>query len=60
MRQRGDSQLIDLLNNVRAGDIQPDNINILKSRVIQPVAEDHPHSVLHTFALHISFWSHLD
>ena len=41
-RQRGDSQLIDLLNNVRTGDIQPDNINMLKSRVIQPGAEDYP------------------
>ena len=41
-RQRGDSQLIDLLNNVRTGDIQPDNINMLKPRVIQPGAEDYP------------------
>ena len=31
MRQCGDSQLIDLLNNVRTGDIQLDNINILNT-----------------------------
>ena len=37
MRQRGDSQLIDLLNNVSTRDLQPDNINILKSRIIQQV-----------------------
>ena len=47
MRQRSDSQLIDLLNNVRTGDVQPDNINILKPRVIQPGAEDYPHNALH-------------
>ena len=41
-QQRGDSQLIDLLNNVRTGDIQPDSINMLKPRVIQPGAEDYP------------------
>ena len=34
IQQRGDSQLIDILNNVRTGDVQPDDINILKSRVI--------------------------
>ena len=50
MQQRGDSQLIDLLNNIRTGYIQPDNINILKPRVIQPGAEDYPHNALLTFA----------
>ena len=50
MRQCGDSQLIYLSNNVRAGEIQPDNINIPKSRVIQPGAEDYPQNALHIFA----------
>ena len=50
MRQRVDFQLIDLLNYVRTGDIQSDNINILKSRVIQPGAEDYPHNELRIFA----------
>ena len=50
MRQRGDFQLIDLLNYVQTGDIQSDNINILKSRVIQPGAEDYPHNALRIFA----------
>ena len=49
MRQRGDSQLTGLLNNVRTGEVQPDDINILKSRVIQPGAEDYPHNALHIF-----------
>ena len=49
MCQRGDSQLIDILNNFGRGDVQSDNINILKSRVIQPGAEDYPHSALHIF-----------
>ena len=50
MRQCGDSQLIYLLKNVRTGEIQPDNINIPKSRVIQPGAEDYPQNALHIFA----------
>ena len=50
MWQRGDSQLIELLNNVRTGDIPSENINILKSRDIQPGAEDYPHNALHIFA----------
>ena len=50
MRQCGDSQLIDLLNNVSARDLQPDNINILKSRIIQPGTEGYPCNALHIFA----------
>ena len=50
MRQHGDSQLIYLLNIVRTGEIQPDNINIPKSRVIQPGEEDYPQNALHIFA----------
>ena len=50
MWQRGDSQLIELLSNVRTGDIPSENINILKSRDIQPGAEDYPHNALHIFA----------
>ena len=50
MRQRGDSQLIDLLNNVRTADIQPNDIDILKSRVIEPDTDNYPHDALHIFA----------
>ena len=60
MRQRGDSQLIDLLNNVRTGDVQPGNINILKSRVIQRGAEDYPHNAFHIFAENANAKRHND
>ena len=63
MRQRGDSQLLDLLSNVRTGDVT-DNINILKSRVIQPGAENYPHNALHIFAentnaIMIKYWNRM-
>ena len=45
MRQRDDSQLIDPLNSVRTGGVQPENINILKSRVLQSGAEDTTHFI---------------
>ena len=35
MRQRGDSQLIDLLNNVRIADINSTDIELLQSKVIK-------------------------
>ena len=50
MRQRGDSQLIDLLKNVSTRDLQPDNINILKSRITQPGTEGYRCNALHIFA----------
>ena len=46
MWQRGDYQRIDLLSSVRTGEVQPGNINIHKSRVIKPGAEDYPHITL--------------
>ena len=60
MRQRGDSQVIDLLNNVRAGGVQPPNIIILKSRVIHPGTEDYPHNALHIFAKNANANRHHD
>ena len=38
MRQRGDSLLKDLLNNVRTGNLNSQNINMIRSRIIQPVS----------------------
>ena len=59
-RQRDDSQLIDLLNDIRTGDVQPDNINILKSRVIQPGVEDYPHNAVYVFAKNANADRHND
>ena len=36
MSQRGDSEVIDLLNNVRAENLNSRNINMIQSRIIQP------------------------
>ena len=50
MRQREDSQLIDLLNQVRVADIKPTDIELLELRVIQPLNDQYPHDVVHIFA----------
>ena len=50
MRQREDSQLIDLLNQVRVADIKPTDKELLESRVIQPLNDQYPHDALHIFA----------
>ena len=60
MWQLGDSQLTDLLNNVRIEDVQPDNINILKSRVMQPGAEYYSHNARHIFAENANAHRHND
>lgn len=54
MRQRDDPQLIDPLNSARTGEVQPENINILKSRVLQPGAESYSHNALHVFAENVN------
>ena len=38
MRQRGDSQLMDLLNNVRTANLNSHNINMIRSRITQPAS----------------------
>ena len=35
MHQRGDSQLIDLLTNVRTANLNSHSINLIQSRIIQ-------------------------
>ena len=50
MRQRGDSQLIDLLNHARVADIKPTDIELHESRVIQPWDDQYPQDSLHISA----------
>ena len=50
MRQRGDAEFIDLLNNVRTGDSQPCDMRLLKSRVIKPQSSNYLQNFLHIFA----------
>ena len=50
MRQRGDSNLIDLLNKVRVGFLDKNDENILKSRFILLCDNTYPTDALHIFA----------
>ena len=50
MRQQGDHQFIDLLNDIRIGTISEEDENLLKSRFISPNNADYPHDALHIFA----------
>lgn len=58
MRQRGDSQFIDFLNNVRIADIKPYDMDILQSRIIQPDQNGYPHEALHIFAENLNAKRH--
>ena len=50
MRQRGDNTLIDLLNNIRVGNLTTRDEEILKSRFISKENENYPNEALHIFA----------
>ena len=50
MRQKGDSQLIDLLNNVRIGKLTDIDREIIKERFIDPDSENFPGHAVHIFA----------
>ena len=49
-RQGGDSELIDLLNNVRAENLNSRNINMIQSRIIQLEDANYPKDTLHIYA----------
>ena len=50
MRQREDSSFIDLLNNVRIGELSENDVDVLTSRVIDKTDENYPVDALHIFA----------
>lgn len=50
MRQDGDNNFIDLLNHVRIGHLEPEDIATLKSRFISPEAPNYPNDAIHIFA----------
>ena len=50
MRQKGDDTFINLLNNIRTGEITAEDEEILKSRFISPDDPSYPHDALHLFA----------
>ena len=49
MRQRGDSDLIDLLNKVRTASLEENDENILKSRFLSQNDDSYPTDALHIF-----------
>ena len=50
MRQREDSSFIDLLNNVRIGELSDNDVDVFSSRVIDKTDENYPVDALHIFA----------
>ena len=50
IRQRGDSQVIDLLNNLRTANLNSHSINLIQTRIIQPEDTSCPKDVLHIYA----------
>ena len=50
MRQRDDSPFIDLLNNVRIGELTENDVNILNSRVVNETNDNYPLDALHVYA----------
>ena len=50
MRQREDSSFINLLNNVRIGELSESDVDVLGSRVIDKTNENYPVDALHIFA----------
>ena len=50
MRQKGDLTLINLLNNVREGNLIEQDVEILKGRFIDKESENYPLEALHIFA----------
>lgn len=50
MRQREDQRLIDLLNNIRTGNLEPRHEELLKSKFISPEDLNYPKDAIHIFA----------
>ena len=50
MRQQGDNEFIDLLNNVRTASLSSEDEKLLKSRFISNNSNDYPKNALHIFA----------
>ena len=50
MRQRGDTVLIDLLNNIRLGILNPQDLDLLRSQFIDADDDEYPINALHIFA----------
>lgn len=50
MRQRGDTIFIDLLNNIRECEIEPEDEELLKSRFVSVNDLNYPWHALHLFA----------
>jgi len=50
MRQKGDNSFIDLLNNIRIGEIEPEYEQMFKSKIISTSDQNYPWNALHLFA----------
>ena len=54
MRQQGDNSFIDMLNNVRVGEISSQNEEMIKSRFVGLDHNNYPIAALHLFAENVS------
>ena len=50
MRQKGDTAFIDLLNEIRVGELSSENEMVLKSRIIRLEDSNYPWNALHLYA----------
>ncbi|XP_066927184.1 uncharacterized protein [Clytia hemisphaerica] len=50
MRQRGDQVFIDILNNIRIGVVDENNIDILKERIVNKDHPEYPKDAVHLWA----------
>lgn len=53
MRQRGDSAFSELLCRVRTNECTPEDIDVLKSRVITPNTPNYPNHALHVYRINV-------
>jgi len=47
MRQKGDNTFIDLLNNIRIGEMEPEYEEIIESKIISASNKNYPWNALH-------------
>ena len=58
MRQKSDRHFAELLNRARIGELNSDDLDTLKSRIISPDDDNYPHDSLHAFPTNVQVDNH--
>ena len=58
MRQKSDRHFAELLNRARIGELNSDDLDTLKSRIILPDDDNYPHDSLHAFPTNVQVDNH--